>query len=127
MGATLGAVLLALDAGFTPLLPGAVRRSLEQVNRPPPWEGFLASISARVNEEILLRLGLMTLFVFLGARILRHGERPAAGVVWIAMVLATLLFGALHLPQAAELEGTLPASLVAYVLLGNGFGGLVFG
>jgi membrane protease YdiL (CAAX protease family) len=48
-------------------------------------------------------------------------------VVWIAMVLATLLFGAVHLPQAAELGGALPASVVAYVLLGNGLGGLVFG
>jgi membrane protease YdiL (CAAX protease family) len=127
MGAALGAVLLALAAGFGPLFPEAVRRSFDQASIPPPWEGFLASISAGVNEEILFRLGLMTLFVYLGAKLLRQGGRPAAGVVWTAMVLATLLFGAVHLPQAAEFGGALPASLVAYVLLGNGLGGLVFG
>lgn len=43
------------------------------------------------------------------------------------MVLAPLLFGAAHLPQAAALGGVLPASLVAFVLLGNGIGGTVFG
>jgi membrane protease YdiL (CAAX protease family) len=69
----------------------------------------------------------MTLFVFLGAKLLRQGRRPALWVLWTAMVLATLLFGAFHLPQAAEFGGGLPASLVAYTLLGNGLGGMVFG
>ncbi len=128
LGVALGAVLLALQAGLMPLLPEAVRRSFEELDFPSPWEGFLASISAGVNEEILFRLGLMTLFVFLGARLLRQGNRPGAGVVWTAMVVATLLFGSVHLPQTAELlGGGLPASLVAYTLLGNGLGGVVFG
>jgi membrane protease YdiL (CAAX protease family) len=43
------------------------------------------------------------------------------------MVLATLLFGVVHLPQAAALGGGLPASSVASVLLGNCLGGVVFG
>jgi hypothetical protein len=127
LGVAFGVVALALEAGFVPLLPEAVQRSFEEASIPPPWEGFLASIGAGVNEEILFRLGLMTLFVFLGAKLLRQGERPAAGVLWTAMVLATLLFGAVHLPQAAALGGGLPASLVAFVLLGNGLGGVVFG
>lgn len=127
LGAAFGVVVLALEAGFAPLFPEAVRRSFEEASIPPPWEGFLASVSAGVNEEVLFRLGLMTFFVFLGAKLLRQGERPAAGVVWTAMVLATLLFGAVHLPQAAALGGGLPASLVAYVLLANGLGGMAFG
>ncbi|MDQ3795842.1 MAG: CPBP family glutamic-type intramembrane protease, partial [Actinomycetota bacterium] len=60
-------------------------------------------------------------------QLLRQGDRPAAGVVWTAMVLATLSFGVVHLPQAAALGGGLPACLVASVLLGNGLGGVVFG
>ncbi len=127
LGVALGAVLLALQAGLMPLLPEAVRRSFEELDIPPPWESLLASISAGVNEEVLFRLGLMTLFVFLGARLLRQGGRPAPWVVWTAMALATLLFGVMHLPQAAEIGGGLPASLVAYTLLGNGLGGVVFG
>ena len=127
LGAALGALLLGLQAVLTPLLPEAVRRSYEAASIPSPWEGFLASISAGDNEEVLFRLGLVTLFVFLGARLLRQGDRPTTGVVWTAMVLATLLFGAVHLPHAAALGGGLPASLKAFVLLGNGLGGLVFG
>jgi len=127
LGVTLGAVLLALRAGLHPLLPEAVRRSFEKVAIPPPWEGFLASASAGVNEEILFRLGFMALLAFAGARLLHQGHRPSARVVWTAMVLATLLFGTAHLPQAAEFGGGLPAVLVAYTLLGNGLGGLVFG
>ena len=127
LGAATAVVLLELQAGLTSLLPEAVQRSFEEASLPPPWEGFLASISAGVNEEILFRLGLMTIFVFLGTRLLRQGERPAAWVVWTAMVLATLLFGAAHLPQTAALAGSLPASLVAFVLLANGLGGVVFG
>ena len=50
----------------------------------------------------------MTLFVFLGAKLLRQGDRPAAGVVWTGMVLATLLFGVVHLPQAAALGVACP-------------------
>src|ERR687895_115718 len=87
----------ALGAGLTPLLPEAVQRSFEEASIPP-WESFLASIGAGVNEEILFRLGLMTIFVFLGAQLLRQGDRPAAGGVWTAMVLATLSFGGVHLP-----------------------------
>lgn len=127
LGVAFGVVGLALGAGFAPLFPEAVQRSFEAANIPSPWEGFLASISAGVNEEILFRLGLMTLFVFLGARLLRQGDRPSAAVTWTAIVLTTLLFGAIHLPQAAALGGGLPAVLVAYVLLANGVGGVVFG
>lgn len=79
LGVALGIVLLALQAGLMPLLPEAVQRSFEELDIPPPWESLLASISAGVNEEILFRLGLMTLFVFLGARLLRQGGRPPPG------------------------------------------------
>ena len=109
------------------MLPEAVPPSVERADLLPPWQGFLASVSAGVNEEVLFRLGLMTLFVFLGARLLRQGERPAARVVWAAIALAALLFGAVHLPQAAALGGGLSATLVASVLLGNGLIGMAFG
>ena len=56
--------VVAFQAGLQPLPPEAVQRSFEEASTPPPWEGFLASISAGVNEEVLFRLGLMSLFVF---------------------------------------------------------------
>lgn len=128
LGVGCAVALLALQAALAPLLPDAVQRSFEAANSTPsPWEGFLASISAGINEEVWFRLGLMSLFVFVGAKLLGQGERPASGVVWTAMVLVALLFGAIHLPQAAAIGGSLPASVVAFVLLGNGLAAVVFG
>lgn len=127
VGVACGAIVLALRAGFTPLLPERIQRASESASIPSPWEGFLASISAGVNEEVLFRLGLMTVLVFLGAKLFRQGERPAAGIVWTSIVAVALLFGAVHLPQAAAIGGGLPASLVAYILLANGLGGAAFG
>ena len=123
LGLATGVVLLVLGIVTTPLMP----EELRDVTHPPAWQGFLAAISAGVNEEIWLRLGLMTFFVWLGAKLLRQEELPAVGVVWTAILLATLLFGALHLPQAAVLAEGLTGAVVAVVLLLNGLAGVVFG
>jgi hypothetical protein len=40
LGVTLGAALLALQAGLHPLLPESVQRSFEEFDTPPSWEGF---------------------------------------------------------------------------------------
>jgi membrane protease YdiL (CAAX protease family) len=51
---------------------------------------------------------------------------PGGGAVWIANVAASLVFGAIHLPQAFAFLNQ-SAALVAFVLLGNGIPGVVFG
>lgn len=95
------------------------------ITLPPAWEGFLASIGAGIREEIWLRLGCMTFLAGLFAWLAR--KQPAGPVaVWSANVLAALAFGAIHLPQAAQLIG-LSVPVVAFVLLGNGIPGVVWG
>ena len=73
--------MVALQAALQPLLPEAVQRLFEEAGIPSSWEAFLGSISAGVIEEVLFRLGLMTHFVLLGAKLLWQGKRSAAGVV----------------------------------------------
>lgn len=51
---------------------------------------------------------------------------PGAAIIWTANLLACLLFGAIHLPQAFAFFGA-HAALVAYVFIGNGVPGLIFG
>lgn len=92
---------------------------------PPPWECLLASVGAAIREEVWLRLGFLTVLAYLGTKLCGRNRVPAA-VFWSANVLAALLFGAMHLPQTHALIG-LSAPLVAYVLIGNGVPGLVFG
>lgn len=120
-GAAVGAVILLLErVVFAPLLPEALRTI-----SPPAWQGFLASFYGGINEELLTRLGMMTLLVWVGARLTRK-EQPGPGVVWTANVLAALLFGAGHLPAVAALA-PLTTVVVARTLLLNGIAGVLFG
>jgi hypothetical protein len=121
IGLGMAVVLAIVDHFVEPMMP-KLRRPLPT---PPAWTGLLASVGAGIQEEIWLRLGFMTFLVWLGTRIVRR-PTPASGIVWIGNVLAAILFGALHLPQAFVLVG-INATLVAFTLLGNGVPGIVFG
>jgi hypothetical protein len=121
LGVAMGGAYIA----SMPLVSKSLPESVKNLQNPPPWEGFLASIGAGIREEIWLRFGFMTFLVWLGTLVTRR--RPAgAGMIGTCNVLAALLFGAMHLPQAAGLIGLTPA-VVALVFIGNGFPGIVFG
>ncbi|AQG80662.1 CPBP family intramembrane glutamic endopeptidase [Spirosoma montaniterrae] len=77
-----------------------------------------------VTEEIMLRFGLMTLFVWLLSVILRT-QHPA--VYWIAIVGAALLFGAGHLTALNLMVAQPSPTLVVYIVLANALAGVVFG
>ena len=68
------------------------------LNNPDTFEWFLRCLSAALTEEILFRLGLMTLFVWVIGSIVK---RPAIHVpsLWFGNLLSALLFAAAHLPQ----------------------------
>ena len=121
MGLGLGIVLAIADYYVEPMMPKP-RRPLPT---PPAWAGLLASVGAGIQEEIWTRLGMMTLLVWIGTRVIRR-RPPAAVVVWIGNILAALFFGALHIPQAAVLLGPTPI-IIAYTLIANGVPGVVFG
>ncbi|MBN2256417.1 MAG: CPBP family intramembrane metalloprotease, partial [Anaerolineaceae bacterium] len=66
---------------------------------PPVWQGFLASFYGGINEEILLRLFVMTLIGGLMAAVTRKLDQPLpVGIFWTANILAAVLFGLGHLP-----------------------------
>ena len=56
---------------------------------PDWWKGFLASFYGGIGEEVLCRLFLVSLLVWLGAWIL-HASPPRAGIYWIAIVAALI-------------------------------------
>jgi Type II CAAX prenyl endopeptidase Rce1-like len=87
--------------------------------------GLLASLYGGLDEEILLRLGLMTLLVWVGAR-LTTARRPPDAVYWTGNVLAAILFGLGQLPATAALVPLTPL-VVARALALNGIAGIVFG
>ncbi|MCV4861147.1 hypothetical protein OFB63_34375, partial [Escherichia coli] len=71
-GLLTGGGLLALDRLFAPLLPPTAQGTLPAVAR---WKRLLASFYGGINEELLLRLFLMTLVAWLLGRIFSRSPR----------------------------------------------------
>ena len=80
-----------------------------------------------VIEEIMMRLFLMTLLVFLLWKLFqRKREQPSTAVVVIANIIAALLFAAGHLPTTFVTLGD-SALIIFRCFLLNGVFGLAFG
>jgi hypothetical protein len=88
------------------------------------WHGLLASFYGGIVEEIELRLFLMTLLAWLAARLVGRAPTPAA--YWSATVVAALLFGAGHLPAAAQVW-PMDAFVVLRTIALNAIAGVAFG
>lgn len=76
-----------------------------------------------IGEELMMRYGLVTLLVWLGAKLLP--SRPVA-LYWIAILLAAAVFAAGHLPAMA-LESSLTPPVIWRTLALNAVPGAVFG
>jgi membrane protease YdiL (CAAX protease family) len=106
---------------FNPYMPEALSMS----EQPPAWQGLLASFYGGINEELLFRLGLMTLVVWVGMKVSRKGY-PSTIVIWTGNILVAILFALGHLPMAAALA-PLTFIVVIRILLLNSIGSVVFG
>jgi membrane protease YdiL (CAAX protease family) len=88
---------------------------------------LLASFYGGIAEEILLRLLVMSFFVWLGHFVSKTIDgKPTAAVIWIANILAAVFFGLGHLPTTAMLVPLTPLVVTRAVVL-NGLLGIGFG
>lgn len=69
-----------------------------------------------ITEEVLVRWGLMTVLVWLGALLV---GRPSAGVIWAAILLSGVLFGLGHVPNVIAAGGKPTPALFALAILLN--------
>lgn len=116
--------IIGLSLFTDPYLPAPLQAHAAITPAASALNGFLASFYGGIAEEIQLRLFLMTLIVWLFAR--THKTAPSNSVYWFAVLLAALLFGAGHLPAAAQVW-PLNAIVVARTVLLNAVAGVVFG
>lgn len=133
-GALAGIAILVLDRF---VFAGPLEAELERLglNTPeatslgaPAWQGFLASFYGGITEEILLRLFVLSLLAWLGSFVSRQADgRPSLAVLWIANILAAVLFGLGHLPATAAAGLPIDTLVITRAILLNGLGGLVFG
>jgi len=115
---------LWLFASFRLFLPTAITTVVTQFN--PPL--YARVIYGGITEEVLLRWGLMTAFTWLAWRFLQGKRGPVnPSLVWLAIFLSALLFGAGHLPVAHFLVGSLNAQVVLFVVGVNASFGVLFG
>ena len=133
-GVTTALLIIALDRFVFAPIPSVAEltnNARGSGGHPVAWQGFLASFYGAFDEEILLRLGVLSLFALVFRTLARMGgmDRKAAlpsAVFWAANVVAAVLFGLGHLPATAALAPLTPALVLRAVVL-NGTAGLVFG
>jgi hypothetical protein len=125
LGLGVALVIVAADALLTPFIPGLEALQAQQA----PLLARLAAgmLYGGIVEELLLRWGVMTAFVWIGWRLMQGGHgTPQAGLVLAAIAISALLFGALHLPALAGAISLTPLLIVRTIGL-NAVGGIAFG
>lgn len=125
-GLVLAFLITLLDFALL-LLTGVDTQSMPSVQTYPLPQLIVGVFYGGITEELLLRWGLMTLLAWLGWRVTRKPDaRPGNAVMWGAIILAALLFGAAHLPALAA-AAELSALLVIRTVLLNALAGVVYG
>ena len=124
LGAFAGVLMVGIEPLFAPYMPAPLHAQPPVTAQASAFAGFLASFYGGIGEEVELRLFLMTLIAWALSAL--SAGRTRALHFYIAIVLAALLFGALHLPAAAHIW-PLDAIVVTRVILLNALAGLVFG
>ena len=117
LGIVAALLIIGLGYLFSPHMPAPVSGFEE----PPAWQGFLASFEGGISEEVMMRLFLMSLLVWMFS-LLKKGS----WAVWTSIFLASLIFGALHLPTAFMIYNPTTILATAIVVL-NGIAGLICG
>jgi len=100
IGLVAGMVIVFIDDTFRPRMPAAHTALPVGI---AAWKGFLASFYGGIGEELLMRLCVMTLLMWVAWKVLaRARPSPPPLAAWVAIVLAAFAFAAGHLPAAAQ-------------------------
>lgn len=124
LGCMIALVLLAASSVFDRYMP-APFSPLPEIAL---WKRIAAAPYGGIVEECVCRLFLVSLIAWLLARISYYGRalllRP--WIFWVAIVVASLVFGIAHLPAAARLWPLMTLVVVRAIFL-NSIAGFVFG
>lgn len=125
VGGVLGGIsLILLYQTASPFLPKEFIESAQNLSLP----FYTKILYGGITEEILMRWGIMSFFVWLFYRVTQGVNSRVHPLNYIiGIILSALIFGAGHLPAASMLSPVVTLPLVAYVILGNGIFGLIAG
>jgi len=94
-------------------------------NPAPVWQKLIAAFYGGITEEILMRLFLMTFFLWIGMKIFKQKQPTVIGI-WVSIFLAAIIFGLGHLPITASVT-KINALVISRAVVLNGIGGIIFG
>ncbi len=98
---------------------------------PPFPFSVVASLGAGIGEELLFRLFFLSFWAFILGCILKR--ILSQGIIsWMAIAIAAVAFGAMHLPNVMYLYGfkslgELPPAVIVELLVLNGIVGVIAG
>ncbi|MEM0517101.1 CPBP family intramembrane glutamic endopeptidase [Aequorivita flava] len=95
------------------------------VERPSKPFYAIVSFSAGITEEIIFRLGLMSLIVVVIQRF-KKKTNPSPSVVWVGIIITALCYGLVHLPLSKNFAN-LTLVTVSSTMIGNLITGSFFG
>jgi hypothetical protein len=124
-GLVVGLVLLGtIRFLIQPTVPEAGAR-IAAAGQLPVWRRLLIIYVAAVGEELVFRVVLLSVVAGVLVRIVRARRAAGEAVEWLAIGVAAVAFGAVHLPAWSGIG--LTAGVVATVMTLNMIGGIVFG
>lgn len=98
---------------------------INKMPRPSNIFYALVAFSAGITEEIIFRLGLMSLIIA-GLQYLTQSEYPSNNMIWGGIIISALFFGFIHLPLSKNFV-TLTPFTVGVTMVGNAITGSTFG
>jgi hypothetical protein len=123
LGVLAGVLIVLLSIPFNKLTP-ELQLSEASVS---VWKAFLASFYGGIAEELLLRLFLVSLFVWITYKIKKTKDgQPTDFGIWASIITASVIFGLGHLPATAQITSLTGIVVIRAIVL-NGVGGIIFG
>lgn len=119
-GTVLGCGLLIFDISFFTSALQPIYSSISLTLLQP----LLASFYGGINEEVLMRLFLLPLCVFILSKALK--TELYHWMIWASIVITAFIFGILHLPAMLQTMSPSPFAILRIIIL-NSIGGIVFG
>ncbi|SIQ62412.1 CPBP family intramembrane glutamic endopeptidase [Maribacter ulvicola] len=96
-----------------------------KISRPSKPFYALVAFSAGISEEIMFRLGLMSLIIAI-LQFFRKVDNPTNKMIWTGIIISALFFGLIHLPLSKNFVELTPFS-IGVTMVGNLITGSTFG
>jgi membrane protease YdiL (CAAX protease family) len=110
LGVLAGILIVLISIPFNKVIPEFQNMGMSIA----VWKALLASFYGGIAEEILLRLFLVFLFVWL--KIKKKKSKDGSSTVfgiWLSIILAAIIFGLGHLPATAQITNLTGIVIVA--------------